>query len=193
MQISHHIKPKEIANGKEREWPYFWLLNNNKKKSSLTECRCKQPEISWRTQWTIPHFIYRGRFFIIYKSEPPVECLWLRYKQALMLSLKCPHKPHCFQIVPLFSPPPPKPGNVKSSPHRPALLGLFGDICCHVQILFLAEPSLALLWKNRAGDYFYLSGIDCVNIQNNASLPWSSSCRAGQQLLGSVSTQNIRV
>lgn len=37
-------------------------------------------------------------FFIIYNSEPPVECLEFRYKLALALSLKCPHKPHCFQL-----------------------------------------------------------------------------------------------
>lgn len=103
-----------------------------------------------------------------------------------MLSLKCPHKPHCFQLI---LPSPWSQAMPKVPPRRPVLLVLFGDICCHVQILFLAEPSLDLLRENRVGNYFYLSGIDCVNTQNNASMPWSSSCRAGQQLLESANTQ----
>lgn len=54
-------------------------------------------------------------------------------------------------------------------PDGTVLMDLLEDICCHVQILFLAQLLLAGREENRARNYFYPGNVDCVNTKNNAS------------------------
>lgn len=100
-----------------------------------------------------------------------------------------PHKPHCLQPPPSpLAPPPrsrPEPKVPLAVPSRPPRACL-RDICCHVQILFLAAAVAGAAAKggeNRAGDYFYRRWDRlCADVQKQCVRPpLSSSCTSSRR------------
>lgn len=127
---------------------------------------------------SVNHTLFKeaGSSSSINLSLPLSVLSWDTSSRLFPPPLKCPHKPHCFQLI-LPSPwSRPMPKVPLAGPSSWACLGTSAAMS---KYCFWPEPSLALPRENGAGNYFYLSGIDCVNTQNNASIPWSLQLQSG--------------